>query len=287
LVECPIGNPICAFSIQLNLIIFQIVDGNMIISATRRGSEKPRATRALWIALRGVFEKRRRVLRQSASNKPGMGNVDETFQRMAASPQHKRVGPMKRLALIVVLVLVLAAPSVQAQTSPTNATTNSQLGNSNTANALGITTGVGNGRYDNWPATNKHKQPKLDDRRDLHRGNDRDILQCTERPEHEWLRIARRSRAEERDRVAGQARPVARDRVRPRRLHPAAALVSTHRPFRLAGVFLRPTSCATDLQRIGLSVRHPILAEGKMCRSSRYAMLLSSSFDQAPIVTSV
>jgi hypothetical protein len=206
LVECPIGNPICAFSIQLNLIIFQIVDGNMIISATRRGSEKPRATRALWIALRGVFEKRRRVLRQSASNKPGMGNVDETFQRMAASPQHKRVGPMKRLALIVVLVLVLAAPSVQAQTSPTNATTNSQLGNSNTANALGITTGVGNWRYDNWPATNKHKQPKLDDRRDLHRGNDRDILQCTERPEHEWLRIARRSRIERRNGIEWRVR---------------------------------------------------------------------------------
>ena len=55
---------------------------------------------------------------------------------------------MKKLALIAALVLVplmLAAPSVQAQTSPTNATANSQLANTNTANALGITRGVTTG----------------------------------------------------------------------------------------------------------------------------------------------
>jgi hypothetical protein len=64
---------------------------------------------------------------------------------MAASPQQKQVVPMKKLALIAALALApLALPpaSAQAQTSPTNATTNSQLANSNTANALGITTGV-------------------------------------------------------------------------------------------------------------------------------------------------
>jgi hypothetical protein len=67
---------------------------------------------------------------------------------MAASPQQKRVAPMKKLAFIAALVwvsLVLAPPSVQAQTSPTNATTNSQLANSNTANALGVTTGAPTG----------------------------------------------------------------------------------------------------------------------------------------------
>jgi hypothetical protein len=51
----------------------------------------------------------------------------------------------KKLALIGALVLVtpeLASLSVQAQTSPTNATTNNQLTNSNTANALGVTTGT-------------------------------------------------------------------------------------------------------------------------------------------------
>jgi hypothetical protein len=51
----------------------------------------------------------------------------------------------KKLALIAALVLVtpvLASFSVQAQTSPTNATTNSQLTNSTTANALGVTTGT-------------------------------------------------------------------------------------------------------------------------------------------------
>jgi hypothetical protein len=51
----------------------------------------------------------------------------------------------KKLALMAALVLVtpvLASFSVQAQTSPTNATTNSQLTNSNTANALGVTTGT-------------------------------------------------------------------------------------------------------------------------------------------------
>ena len=52
---------------------------------------------------------------------------------------------MKKLALMTALALVLPAfapPSVQAQTAPTNATTNSQLANSNTANALGVTTGT-------------------------------------------------------------------------------------------------------------------------------------------------
>ena len=52
---------------------------------------------------------------------------------------------MKKLALMTALALVLPAfapPSVQAQTALTNATTNSQLANSNTANALGVTTGT-------------------------------------------------------------------------------------------------------------------------------------------------
>jgi hypothetical protein len=51
----------------------------------------------------------------------------------------------KKLALMVALVLVtpeLASFNVQAQTSPTNATTNSQLTNRNAANALGVTTGT-------------------------------------------------------------------------------------------------------------------------------------------------
>ena len=52
---------------------------------------------------------------------------------------------MKKLTLMTALAVVLlglAAPSVQAQTTPTNATTNSQLAISNTANALGVTTGT-------------------------------------------------------------------------------------------------------------------------------------------------
>ena len=40
-----------------------------------------------------------------------------------------------------------------------------------------------------------------DDGRFLHRGNDRDVLQCTQRPEHEWLWIERRVRSERRVRV--------------------------------------------------------------------------------------
>ena len=50
---------------------------------------------------------------------------------------------MKKFALIAALVLVLfalAAPRAQAQTTPTNATTNGQLATSNTANALGFAT---------------------------------------------------------------------------------------------------------------------------------------------------
>ena len=35
-----------------------------------------------------------------------------------------------------------------------------------------------------------------DDRRYLHRGNDRDVLKPTHEPEHEWLRIERRVRIE-------------------------------------------------------------------------------------------
>ena len=54
------------------------------------------------------------------------------------------------------------------------------------------------GHYDNEPATNK--QPKPHHRRDLHRGNDSDILQRAERPQHEWLRIARRIWIGQRDR---------------------------------------------------------------------------------------
>jgi hypothetical protein len=52
---------------------------------------------------------------------------------------------MNKLALIAALALVsllLPPPSAQAQTTPTNATANSQLANSNTANALGVTTGT-------------------------------------------------------------------------------------------------------------------------------------------------
>lgn len=51
----------------------------------------------------------------------------------------------KKLALIAALVLVtpeMASFSVQAQTSLTNATTNSQLTNRNAANALGVTAGT-------------------------------------------------------------------------------------------------------------------------------------------------
>jgi hypothetical protein len=55
------------------------------------------------------------------------------------------------------------------------------------------------GHSDNEPATNK--QPKPHHRRDLHRGNDRDILQRAERPQHEWLRIARRIWIGQRDRL--------------------------------------------------------------------------------------
>src|SRR4029077_16855426 len=43
---------------------------------------------------------------------------------------------------LALVLLAFAPPSVQAQTAPTNATTNSQLANSNTANALGVTTGT-------------------------------------------------------------------------------------------------------------------------------------------------
>jgi collagen type VII alpha len=52
---------------------------------------------------------------------------------------------MNKLALIAALALVsllLPPPSAQAQTTPTNATANSQLADSNTANALGVTTGT-------------------------------------------------------------------------------------------------------------------------------------------------
>jgi len=67
---------------------------------------------------------------------------------------------MKKFVLIASLVLVplvLAAPSVQAQTSPTNATANSQLANSNTANALGITTGVTTGITTGTPTTGQQQ----------------------------------------------------------------------------------------------------------------------------------
>jgi hypothetical protein len=52
---------------------------------------------------------------------------------------------MNKLALIAALAVVsllLPPPSAQARTTPTNATANSQLANSNTANALGVTTGT-------------------------------------------------------------------------------------------------------------------------------------------------
>src|SRR5262249_46616958 len=129
-----------------------------IRSATRFGKTCARRRYGMLCAER--FEKGRRALRQSASNKPGTRDVDETSQSMAASPPHKRVGPMKRFALIAVPVLVplvLAAPSVQAQTSPTNATANSQLANSNTANALGITTGVTTGVTTGTPTTGQQQ----------------------------------------------------------------------------------------------------------------------------------
>jgi hypothetical protein len=66
---------------------------------------------------------------------------------------------MKRFALIAALVLLppVLAPSVQAQTSPTNATANSQLANSNAANALGITTGVTTGITTGTPTTGQQQ----------------------------------------------------------------------------------------------------------------------------------
>jgi hypothetical protein len=88
---------------------------------------------------------------------------------------------MKTLALIAALVLVSlvsASPGLRAQTSPTNPTTNSQLANSNGANALGITTGVATGTA-TGVTTNGQQQSgnqSPDDRRHLPRGNDRDIL---------------------------------------------------------------------------------------------------------------
>ena len=65
--------------IQLSRIIFQIVDGNMIISVALRGLEKPpqgdgteRFTRS--------FEKRWPVLHRSDSNETRTRNVNETRQ---------------------------------------------------------------------------------------------------------------------------------------------------------------------------------------------------------------
>lgn len=52
--------------------------------------------------------------------------------------------PLRPTASIVVLgvaLLLTASPRAQAQTTPQNATTNSQLTNANTANALGTSTG--------------------------------------------------------------------------------------------------------------------------------------------------
>ena len=63
-----------------------------------------------------------------------------------------------------------------------------------------------------WPTTGGGSGPPVstvagpDDGRFLHRGNDRDVLQCTQRPEHEWLWIERRVRSERRVRVERRVR---------------------------------------------------------------------------------
>jgi len=51
-----------------------------------------------------------------------------------------------------------------------------------------------------------------DDGRFLHRGNDRDVLQCTQRPEHEWLWIERRVRSEQRGPQQDVVHPPLRER---------------------------------------------------------------------------
>ena len=115
----------------------------MIISVALRGLEKPpqgdgteRFTRS--------FEKRWPVLHRSDSNETRTRNVNETRQeeRLVRS-RNEWADEETCLDDRASLVLpAFAPPSVQAQTAPTNATTNSQLANSNTANALGVTTGT-------------------------------------------------------------------------------------------------------------------------------------------------
>jgi hypothetical protein len=84
------------------------------------------------------------VLHRSDSNETRTRNVNETRQeeRLVRSRNEwadEETCLDDRASLGVAGV---CATGVQAQTAPTNATTNSQLANSNTANALGVTTGT-------------------------------------------------------------------------------------------------------------------------------------------------
>jgi hypothetical protein len=60
----------------LSRIIFQFVDGNMIISRTLHGLEEPAQGN-------GVCERRRPVLRWLDSNETRTRNVDEASQRIS------------------------------------------------------------------------------------------------------------------------------------------------------------------------------------------------------------
>jgi hypothetical protein len=157
---------------------------------------------------------------------------------------------MKKLALIAALVwvsLVLAPPSVQAQTSPTNATTNSQLANSNTANALGVTTGAPTGVTTGVTTTG---QPQSGNR------SPTTGVICTQEMTATFCNVPSGPNTNGYGSPGGsrssgeQGRAADRDRLP--RLHRAAAEVLTHHPSRPAGAFRRRTSCATDLQLNGL-----------------------------------
>jgi len=73
--------------------------------------------------------------------------------------------------------------------------------------ALGGIASGSTSRYVDGPTTvgrskrSVSTDPSPNDRRFLHRGNDRDVLQRTHRPEHGWLRIARRYGIEQRYRI--------------------------------------------------------------------------------------
>jgi hypothetical protein len=71
-----------------------------------------------------------------------------------------------------------------------------------------------------WSKRPVGTDPSPNDRRFLHRGNDRDILQRTQRPERKWLRVARRVHIEQSVRIERRI-CIERRRWRHQLVHPA------------------------------------------------------------------